>query len=604
VPLDANDQSATTPIQHVVVIIGENRTFDHIYGAYRPRPGEKVLNLLSQGIIKFDGTPGPKFDKAAQFTAQVTSSYTPAPSDQKTAYLKLPPVFSGGNQTASDTNGPPFQSLDVAAEADAGLLPPDLLLLLTGATGLPSGVVDTRMAEANNLPNGPYQLTPGIPYDAYAGSPVHRFYQMWQQVDCSAAHATAKNPSGCLSDLFPWVETTVGAGSNGKPQPANFNDHTTHEGSISMGFYNVNNGDAPYLKFLADTYALSDNYHQAIQGGTGANHVAIGTGDAIWYSDGKGNPATPPFNEIENPNPQPGTNNFYTQDGYSGGTYSACADSSQPGVGPVVTYLNSISYKPKPNCEADHYYLLNNYNPGYFGNGDVDTVDKFTIPPSNLRTIGDALGENKVSWRYYGESWNDYVQDPSASPYCNICNPFQYTSSVMTNAASRIEHLKDTTDLYNDIRDDTLPAVSFVKPNGLNDGHPASSKLDLFEAFVRKIELEIRQNPAVWQSTAILVTFDEGGGYWDSGYIQPVDFFGDGTRVPLLAISPYSKRGEVVHTYYDHVSILKFIERNWGLQPLTHRSRDNLPNPTATDDNPYVPTNGPAIGDLMEMFHF
>src|SRR6266851_1499515 len=110
VPLDANDQSTTTPIQHVVVIIGENRTFDHIYGAYRPRPGEKVLNLLSQGIIKFDGTPGPKFDKAAQFTAQVTSSYTPAPSDQKTAYLKLPPVFSGGNQTASDTNGPPFQS--------------------------------------------------------------------------------------------------------------------------------------------------------------------------------------------------------------------------------------------------------------------------------------------------------------------------------------------------------------------------------------------------------------------------------------------------------------------------------------------------------------
>src|ERR1700730_20761 len=89
VPLDANDQSTTTPIQHVVVIIGENRTFDHIYGAYRPRPGEKVLNLLSQDIINFDGTPGRNFGKAAQFTAQVTSSYTQAPTDQKTAYLKL-----------------------------------------------------------------------------------------------------------------------------------------------------------------------------------------------------------------------------------------------------------------------------------------------------------------------------------------------------------------------------------------------------------------------------------------------------------------------------------------------------------------------------------
>jgi phospholipase C len=58
-----------------------------------------------------------------------------------------------------------------------------------------------------------------------------------------------------------------------------------------------------------------------------------------------------------------------------------------------------------------------------------------------------------------------------------------------------------------------------------------------------------------------------------------------------------------VHTYYD-VSILKFIERNWGLTPLTDRSRDNLPNPVMDNDNPYVPRNMPAIGDLMDMFRF
>jgi phospholipase C len=66
----------------------------------------------------------------------------------------------------------------------------------------------------------------------------------------------------------------------------------------------------------------------------------------------------------------------------------------------------------------------------------------------------------------------------------------------------------------------------------------------------------------------------------------------------------YANRGEVVHTYYDHVSILKFIERNWSLTPLTGRSRDNLPNPVAAPGNPYVPTNSPAIGDLMDMFDF
>ncbi|HZC45561.1 MAG TPA: hypothetical protein VE243_03740, partial [Candidatus Acidoferrum sp.] len=59
-----------------------------------------------------------------------------------------------------------------------------------------------------------------------------------------------------------------------------------------------------------------------------------------------------------------------------------------------------------------------------------------------------------------------------------------------------------------------------------------------------------------------------------------------------------------VHTYYDHVSILKFIESNWGLSPLTGRSRDNLPNPTTAPGKPYVPTNSPAIGDLMDMFDF
>ena len=70
-------------------------------------------------------------------------------------------------------------------------------------------------------------------------------------------------------------------------------------------------------------------------------------------------------------------------------------------------------------------------------------------------------------------------------------------------------------------------------------------------------------------------------------------------------ISPFSRGGRVVHTYYDHVSIPKFIERNWGLKPLSSRSRDNLPNPLMDeDDNRYVPRNMPAIGDLMDMFHF
>ena len=119
---------------------------------------------------------------------------------------------------------------------------------------------------------------------------------------------------------------------------------------------------------------------------------------------------------------------------------------------------------------------------------------------------------------------------------------------------------------------------------------------------MKKIVDGVKANPKLWKSTAIVVTFDEGGGYYDSGYIQPLDYFGDGTRIPTIVVSPYTRAGHVSHTYADHVSILKFIEANWGLKPLTSRSRDNFPNPVTREGNPYVPLNSPALGDLMDLF--
>jgi phospholipase C len=169
----------------------------------------------------------------------------------------------------------------------------------------------------------------------------------------------------------------------------------------------------------------------------------------------------------------------------------------------------------------------------------------------------------------------------------------------MGDSSQRAAHIKDAINFFNDLEAGRLPAVSFVKPDSFVDGHPASSKLDLFEAMLENIVDRIHSQ----KDTALFVAFDEGGGYWDSGYMQPLDYFGDGPRIPFLVISHYSKHGEVVHTYADHVSILKFIERNWRLAPLTARSRDNLSSPTAGTD-PYVPGNSPAIGDLFDMFDF
>jgi phospholipase C len=119
-----------------------------------------------------------------------------------------------------------------------------------------------------------------------------------------------------------------------------------------------------------------------------------------------------------------------------------------------------------------------------------------------------------------------------------------------------------------------------------------------------KVLQALQADQALWQSTAVLITFDESGGFYDSGDIQPLGFFSDGPRTVLIAVSPWARPGWVDHTYADHASILKFIEYNWHLAPLSSRSRDNLPNPQSTAARPYFPTNSPAIGDLTRLFNF
>ncbi len=650
-PADSSvrDNETSTPIKHVIVIIGENRSFDHVFATYVPQKGETVMNLLSEGIVNANGTPGPHFSKARQEAATRTQDgFVLDPP--KAAFTKgvLPAPLVGGPATSYVTGN----SLDLAVQSENGLPSEYYSYLVSGGTGQTKYTPDARIKNVNALPAGPFQLTNGdtFTYNSYAASPVHRFYQMWQQLDCDIHFATADNPSGCGAHLFPYVETTVGAGTNGIARPANFNTEystsavTSGEGSTAMGFYNVQNGDAPYFKYLADNYAMSDNFHQSVNGGTGANHIMFGHGDMIWFSDGKGNPAVPPHNtlvaagtpnagnvdEIENPNPAGDSNNWYSEDGYGagsygsassgGGSYTNCSDPSQPGTLPITDYLKQLSPAIDPRCEKGHYYLLNNYNPGYFGNGNNAFTDLspnntvFTIPPSSTPSIGDDLMKNNVSWKYYGDQWNNYVPDPyqlnygaigaKTDEYCNICNPFQYDTSIMSNAAVRTAHIQDTANLYDDIQSGKLPAVSIIKPSGLVDGHPSSSKLDLFEGFTKKIVDAVKANPNLWKGTAIFITEDEGGGYYDSGYVQPVDFFGDGTRIPLIVVSPYTKAGHISHDYADHVSILKFIEANWGLETVTTRSRDNFPNPIAAPGNPYVPVNSPALDDLVSLFDF
>ncbi|MGE5089638.1 MAG: alkaline phosphatase family protein, partial [Candidatus Levyibacteriota bacterium] len=254
-----------TPIEHLIVVVGENLGFDNLFATYEPPAGESVANLLSRGIVDRDGDPGPNFSVATQRRATTAGRYAVTPQTTG-AYATLPRPGT------------------------------------TYATGLPRNQADVRFPD--DLPNGPFRITRYVPYTAPVGDPVHRFFQMWQQFD------------GGRHDLVTWVATTSGFDARVRGDPAS----GTHQGGVAMGFYGMATGDAPYLRKLALDYALADNYHQPVMGGTGANYLALATGDAgVYLEDGK--PAAPAPGEIEDPDPLPGSANWYRRSG----AYTRCA---------------------------------------------------------------------------------------------------------------------------------------------------------------------------------------------------------------------------------------------------------------------------------------
>jgi phospholipase C len=653
-PKDAAASVKTaSPIKHIIVLIGENRSFDHYFGVYKPKgAGQTISNILSKGIVNIDGSPGPNFKLAQQFSVTMQPMwYLGAPDKAKTAYnttsnpmpqpnTNFAPRFQqdpNGNFSA-DFPDAPFTSFATieALGGETDIEPANQVLTTTGSTGITTGgpsnngneTLDTRIPGAGTL-NGPFPLLGvNINDDDYTGDTTHRYFQAAQQQDCSLANATKANPTGCLNDLFPFVMDTYDRSATAQ---ANFS-----EGN-SMGFYNAELEEIAIFKQLADRFTLLDNMHQSFLGGTAANHVMLGTADAIFWSDGNGNATTPPgpgnAASASNPNPVAGTINKYTKDA----DFANCSDVTQPGILPVVEYLEALPYDAEPNCVEDHFYMIDNVNPGFLPNGTKvpNPAAQDSIPPSPVKTIGDSLNAKNITWEYFGGEYNNAVTlsvEASTNPtllnstsgplaaaaaadsmhsagglYCQICNPFQYATSIMTDipaGSNHPAHLGDTVDLIADIQNNTLPSVSFGKPDGILDGHPSSSKPDLFEAYVQNVLDALEANPTLKETTAVFITWDEAGGYWDSGFVQMIDFFGDGTRIPMLLLSPYSTGGEVCHSYTDHASIDKFIERNWDLPPITDRSRDNLPNPTVKVSNPYVPTNMPALDDVFSCFDF
>jgi phospholipase C len=141
-----------------------------------------------------------------------TSYYIGAKKSDKTPYSVasnlMPQPNTNGAPSAQSATGAPFATI-AEASVEHDIEPQYLSLLTTGATGLSTGVLDTRVPGAGSL-NGSFPLLgPNISDDDYTGDTTHRFYQAWQQQDCSLAAATKDNPSGSLNDLFPFVMATI-----------------------------------------------------------------------------------------------------------------------------------------------------------------------------------------------------------------------------------------------------------------------------------------------------------------------------------------------------------------------------------------------------------
>lgn len=200
-------------------------------------------------------------------------------------------------------------------------------------------------------------------------------------------------------------------------------------------------------------------------------------------------------------------------------------------------------------------------------NSDVEVMDdagnrSFTVPCFDFQTLADSLQNAGLSWKYYAPNPGDSGYIWSA---LNAIRHIRLTSLWNTNVAHWSQFAIDAAN-------GQLPAVSWLVVGGGMSEHPPSSVCAGENWTVQQLNA-IMQGP-LWNSTAIFLTWDDFGGFYDHVPPPKVDNFGFGPRVPLLIISPYAKAGYISHTLYEFSSVLKFIETRYGLHQLTTRDAE------------------------------
>lgn len=214
-------------------------------------------------------------------------------------------------------------------------------------------------------------------------------------------------------------------------------------------------------------------------------------------------------------------------------------------------------------------YAVNTLFPAQ-GPYPANTDPKKLLPVQTAPTLGDRLSDKGVDWAWYAGGWNDAIAGHPDQTFQFHHQPYAYFQRYPAGSSERAQHLKDEADLLAGIKKGKLPPVVFYKPIGALNEHPGYADVLSGDRHIAEI-LGKLEHSKLWKDSVVIVTYDEFGGFWDHVAPPKGDRFGPGSRIPAIIISPFARRGFVDHTVYDTTSILKMVEKRFGLEPLTER---------------------------------
>ncbi len=254
------------------------------------------------------------------------------------------------------------------------------------------------------------------------------------------------------------------------------------------------------------------------------------------------------------------------------------------------------------SCKPERAYFEDADLPrDLFSKGSPQIADRPDYPWTDLTYL---LHANHVPWAYYvmdgfePDCENDQSScnlHPLSARTPGIWNPLPSFDDVKQDG--QLSNVKDTSLFFSDLRDGTLPAVAWLTPGNRYSEHPPG-RLDAGQAYVTGIINAVMRSP-YWDSTAIFLSWDDWGGFYDHVAPPNVDYFGYGLRVPGLVISAYARKGYIDHQVLSHDAYVKFIEDDFLYSERLDPKTDGRPDPRES-----VPENAPQLGDLRNDFDF